>query len=152
AYNAARAASPPSLYREGERVQPPWLHKFVRNPFEIRPMTVLRMPRFNMSEDDARALADYFAAVDKLSNPGVKITYPYAEVPQREKDYWLKKNAEYVQRLRSQKLLVEKKEIKDGKEVVVEKKEVEAYKDRLERMNDVWARITRDIGMPAAQK
>src|SRR5262245_6688054 len=41
---------PPPLIRQGERVQPDWLYKFLLNPTEIRPESymVLRMPKFNM--------------------------------------------------------------------------------------------------------
>ncbi len=65
----ARSALPPPLLREGEKVQPEWLYTFLRNPSPIRPVTVgskpgtvdgkpaviggLRMPKFNMSEDEA---------------------------------------------------------------------------------------------------
>ena len=54
--------SPPPLYKEGTKVQTPWLFNFLRNPGKIRHTTVLRMPRFNMSDDEAQSLANYFAA------------------------------------------------------------------------------------------
>src|SRR5207245_8036261 len=53
---------------EGEKAQPDWLFKFLRNPHMIRPITVLRMPKFNMSADDAQAIVNYFGAVDKTQN------------------------------------------------------------------------------------
>ena len=71
---------PPVLYREGFKVQTPWLYGFLRNPVTLRPMTVLRMPRFNMSQQDAQILANYFAAVDG-------VPYPYQNVPQRAPEY-----------------------------------------------------------------
>lgn len=73
-------AAPPPLYKEGIKVQTAWLYKFLRNPQQIRHTTVLRMPRFNMSEADAQDLADYFAAVDGA-------TYPYQSVPERDAPY-----------------------------------------------------------------
>jgi mono/diheme cytochrome c family protein len=126
----ARVASPPSLFREGEKVQPSWLFQFLRNPHEIRPRTVLRMPRFNLSEDDAKALVDYFAGVEKLTNPGIKLTSPYVEIPQRDKEFWTKKSAEYVKRLKNQ--------------FVDEGKKKTAYVDRLEKLTDVWKRIAHE--------
>lgn len=51
--NIARRDLPPPLAREGEKVQPDWLYDFLREPTPIRPQVVLRMPKFNMSEDDA---------------------------------------------------------------------------------------------------
>ena len=66
---------PPPLMGEGSKVQSGWLHDFLLNPYEIRPAVVLRMPRFNMSSEEATALAAYFAAVDNAQ-------YPY-ETPQQ---------------------------------------------------------------------
>ncbi len=80
-------ASPPPLYQEGIKVQTPWLFNFLRNPEKIRHTTVLRMPRFNMSADEAQALANYFAAADGAP-------YPYQAIPQREPNYLADKTAE----------------------------------------------------------
>ncbi len=66
--------SPPPLYKEGIKVQTPWLYQFLRDPYRLRHTTVLRMPRFNMSPDEAQMLANYFAAVD--NEP-----FPYQHVP-----------------------------------------------------------------------
>ena len=41
--------APPPLYKEGIKVQNQWLYEFLLEPGKIRPMAVLRMPRFNMS-------------------------------------------------------------------------------------------------------
>ena len=73
-------ASPPPLYREGLKVQTPWLYQFLLEPHQIRYTTVLRMPRFNMSPQEARSLANYFAAVDGAP-------YPYQDVRPRDPDY-----------------------------------------------------------------
>jgi hypothetical protein len=109
----ARAAGPPPLIREGEKVQPAWLYQFLRNPGEIRPhivrdrdgrdiggITVLRMPKFNLSDDDAMALVNYFAAVDKVNNPAVGLDYPYMSVPQKQEDYLHRMTREYIARLK----------------------------------------------------
>mgnify|MGYP003331063739 CR=1 FL=1 len=42
-------ASPPPLYQEGIKIQTPWLYDFLLEPQTIRHTTVLRMPKFNMS-------------------------------------------------------------------------------------------------------
>ncbi|GAB4152277.1 MAG: hypothetical protein Tsb009_28090 [Planctomycetaceae bacterium] len=85
--NIARHKIPPVLWREGRKVQTPWLYQFLKNPGKIRQMTVLRMPKFNLSERDARILANYFAAVDE-------VPYPYQQVPQRNPEYIERKNQE----------------------------------------------------------
>ncbi len=72
--------SPPPLYLEGIKVQTPWLYQFLKNPDRIRHTTVLRMPKFNMSDEEARSLANYFAAVTNAE-------YPYQDVPQQEPEY-----------------------------------------------------------------
>jgi hypothetical protein len=72
---------PPPLFDEGTKVQTSWLHDFLLNPYAIRPATVLRMPRFNMSTDEASRLANYFAAVDNAD-------YPY-EYDERRQDSYL---------------------------------------------------------------
>jgi hypothetical protein len=97
--DAARNVLPPPLVREGERVQPEWLFGFLRNPSQVRPVTVLRMPKFNMSEEDAQAIVNYFAAADKLNNPGIGLTYPYVSQPERQETYWHERNRDYVQLL-----------------------------------------------------
>jgi mono/diheme cytochrome c family protein len=100
----ARASLPPPLFREGEKTQPAWLFQFLRDPFRIRPMTVLRMPKFNMSPDEAMTLVNYFAAVDKVGNQGGDLSYPYLEVPQRSDAFWIEKTAWYLERLKKEGL------------------------------------------------
>jgi mono/diheme cytochrome c family protein len=93
---------PPSLQWQGERVQPDWMYQFLLDPQKVRELTVLRMPKFNLSEEEARALVNYFAAVEKRVNPDINLTHPYAAVPQRAKtdsDYWKAKNAAYIANL-----------------------------------------------------
>jgi cytochrome c peroxidase len=96
----ARSGSPPTLFREGEKVQPNWLFDFLRHPEKVRPMARLRMPRFNMSDTEAMALVNYFAADAKRTNPGIGLTYPYAQVPQRQEDFLQDKTRQYVARYR----------------------------------------------------
>jgi len=126
----ARSALPPPLLREGERAQPDWLFGFLRNPIPIRSqhtvdengtekgVMILRMPRFSLSEDDAMALVNYFSAVDRASNPGVKLDYPYIAVKEREDDFLARKSQEYIARLSEAQI-----------------------KERLQRMQPVWDRM-----------
>lgn len=58
----ALSKTPPVLVGEGAKVHSDWLYKFLLNPSQIRYTTVLRMPRFNMSNVEAEAFAAYFAA------------------------------------------------------------------------------------------
>ncbi len=81
-------ASPPPLYKQGIKVQTPWLYQFLRNPDQLRYTTVLRMPRFNMSSAEAQSLANYFAAVDDVN-------YPYQEIDQRDPTYLDHKQASF---------------------------------------------------------
>ena len=100
----ARHSVPPALIRQGERTQPKWLFQFLKNPYPIRPMAVLRMPKFNLSDDEADKLVAYFAALNRLTNPKNELSYPIAKIPQQSEpdgSYWQKKNAEYVARLES---------------------------------------------------
>jgi mono/diheme cytochrome c family protein len=97
----AYASAPPTLVGEGEKVQPEWLYNFLRNPYPIRPLTVLRMPKFNLSPEDTQAIVNYFAAVDRSENKGIGLTYPYVAMPQRESSYLRLRTAEYVARLKA---------------------------------------------------
>jgi hypothetical protein len=60
---------PPPLVGEGSKVQPDWLHNFLLDPYQIRPAVFLRMPKFNMSPDEATKLVNYFAAVEDVDYP-----------------------------------------------------------------------------------
>jgi mono/diheme cytochrome c family protein len=100
-----RGKVPPPLLREGERVQPNWLYSFLLNPSPVRPTNwmLLRMPKFNMSPEEARALVNYFSSVSRLTNPGAGVSSEYVNVPEREEIYWRTRTAEYIQRLKEQK-------------------------------------------------
>jgi cytochrome c2 len=78
--NLAWQASPPPLIQEGLKVQTAWLYQFLLEPEQLRYTTVLRMPRFNMSKEEAMTLANYFAAVDGAA-------FPYEEQEPTSTDY-----------------------------------------------------------------
>ena len=59
---------PPPLEREGEMVRPDWLYRYLIEPTVIRPAAVLRMPKFNLSSDESKALVEYFTAESGVSS------------------------------------------------------------------------------------
>ena len=83
----ARQQSAPPLYKEGTKVQTAWLYEFLLEPAKIRHTTVLRMPKFNMSKDEAQTLANYFAAVDGVA-------YPYQDNSPRDANYLAQRETE----------------------------------------------------------
>ena len=83
-------ASPPPLYREGMKVQTPWLYEFLQEPETIRFTTVLRMPRINMSPEEARVLANYFASVDGSD-------FPYHEQQATSREYLAAREEELIE-------------------------------------------------------
>jgi mono/diheme cytochrome c family protein/nitrate reductase cytochrome c-type subunit len=101
----ARSTLPPPLFREGERVQPGWLYGFLLNPPPVRPTDwmLLRMPKFNLSGEDARQLVNYFAGTSRQQNPGAGVSAEYLTVAQKDEDYWRHKTADYVARLKKDK-------------------------------------------------
>jgi hypothetical protein len=157
----ARAALPPPLIREGEKVQPAWLYQFLRNPGKVRPqerdggVLVLRMPRFNMSDEEAMALVNYFAAADRMGNPGESLNYPYLAVKQREKEFWREQTADYLRRLGQNKpqgegnavdsLKLFQKDLQDRLKEAEEKlKEANAEFDKAEKAKDEAAKKKAD--------
>jgi cytochrome c551/c552 len=100
----ARASLPPSLIGEGARTQPQWLYQFLLDPTQVRRMSILRMPKFNLSREEAKQLVDYFAGVERITNPGIGLTYPGDHIPQQaplDDPFWVQKNSEYLQRLKT---------------------------------------------------
>lgn len=53
---------PPPLIDEGLKVEPAWLYEYLLDPYVIRPASVLRMPKYNLSPEEAGKLVDFFAA------------------------------------------------------------------------------------------
>jgi mono/diheme cytochrome c family protein len=64
----------PDLSYEGSRAQRKWLVDFLKNPQTLRPTLVLRMPQFNMTDQEAAIVADYFGMV--LQSPALGQTAP----------------------------------------------------------------------------
>jgi hypothetical protein len=72
---------PPPLVDEGRKVQPAWLHDYLLEPVPIRPASVLRMPKYTMSPEEASRLVDYFAAAAGAD-------FPYSSHPRRRSIDW----------------------------------------------------------------
>ena len=53
----------PDLTWEGSAVQREWLVQFLKNPGTLRPALIRRMPRFNLTDDEANELTDYIMTV-----------------------------------------------------------------------------------------
>lgn len=60
----AKQLAPPTLQAEGARVYPDWLFEFLKNPSDIRYGLKVRMPTFDMSDEEATTLVKYFSALD----------------------------------------------------------------------------------------
>ncbi len=139
----ARASLPPVLIGQGERTQPEWLSKFLLDPQPIRKLAILRMPKFNMSNQEAAALVDYFAGVTRQTNPGVALPFPFETLPQQtdiDGPYWRQKTKEYVERLKNSKAFdLDGKLVKskDGKEMT-------AYQQRVQEFTPLWEKLAKE--------
>lgn len=58
-----KSQSPPTLDREGARVQPSWLKEFLKKPQNLRPWLDLRMPNYHLGDAEVRTLAAYLAVL-----------------------------------------------------------------------------------------
>ncbi|MCH7887603.1 MAG: c-type cytochrome [Candidatus Marinimicrobia bacterium] len=61
--------SPPVLNGEGEKVQPDWLFRFVKDPKVIRPWLSVRMPTFSLSDKEALVIEQFFTHASKQEFP-----------------------------------------------------------------------------------
>jgi cbb3-type cytochrome oxidase cytochrome c subunit len=65
---------PPNLFGEGERVQADWLLRFLKDPTDLRPKVRYRMPKFELTDEEADALV---AGFQRLA--GIKIRNRYQQ-------------------------------------------------------------------------
>ena len=72
----ATQLAPPTLQAEGARVYPDWLFDFLKAPSDIRYGLKVRMPTFDMSDEDATTLVKYFSALDNEPFPYETIEQP----------------------------------------------------------------------------
>lgn len=68
-FNGFGGTLAPDLSYEGSRAQRQWIVGFMKNPGTLRPTLIVRMPQFNMSDQEAGAIADYLKTV--MQSPGV---------------------------------------------------------------------------------
>lgn len=68
-FNGYGGTLAPDLSYEGSRAQRQWMIDFLKNPQTLRPTLILRMPQFNMTDQEASVLADYMATA--LRSPSV---------------------------------------------------------------------------------
>jgi mono/diheme cytochrome c family protein len=68
-YEENPTLAPPILQGQGQKVQPDWLFAFLKQPVPIRPWLSIRMPTFHLDDDEARAIVEYFQALDEIRNP-----------------------------------------------------------------------------------
>jgi len=62
-FNGYGGTLAPDLSYEGSRAQRQWIIDFLKNPQTLRPTLILRMPQFNMTDQEASILADYMGRV-----------------------------------------------------------------------------------------
>ncbi|MCB0219317.1 MAG: c-type cytochrome, partial [Chrysiogenetes bacterium] len=65
--------APPQLNRQGERVQPDWFYHFLQKVEPIRPWLKVRMPSFNIDEEEATKIVQYFQGKTGDLDPFVRI-------------------------------------------------------------------------------
>jgi mono/diheme cytochrome c family protein len=59
----------PDLTRLADRVQPLFIDRFLREPWDLRPVIAESMIRTNLTDDERQAVVRYFAAVAGLGDP-----------------------------------------------------------------------------------
>jgi len=69
-FNGFGGTLAPDLSFEGSRARRSWLISFMKNPQTLRPTLTMRMPQFNVTDQDAAVIADYFEV--GLDSPAVK--------------------------------------------------------------------------------
>lgn len=72
-YEENPTMGPPILNGQGAKVQANWLFGFLKQPIPLRPWLSVRMPTFNLTDEETFKLVSYFAARDGIDNPFVHI-------------------------------------------------------------------------------
>jgi mono/diheme cytochrome c family protein len=69
-YAEDETLGPPPLVTEGGRVRSDWLHNFLNNPsHRLRTKLKVRMPSFNMTNEEVNKVVSYWAAQGNLPTP-----------------------------------------------------------------------------------
>ncbi len=71
---------PPPLVRQGQMTEERWVREYLRDPYAIRPSSILRMPRYHLSPKEAEALAKFFETEADRRQKTLGIWYPSAKL------------------------------------------------------------------------
>jgi mono/diheme cytochrome c family protein len=82
-FNGFGGTLAPDLSYEGSRAQRQWLIDFLKDPKTVRPTLVLRMPQFNMTDQEAATLASYIGAALNSSDVNAGATNGRQFTPER---------------------------------------------------------------------
>jgi hypothetical protein len=77
-----RFKAPPPLLRQGERVKSDWLFHFLKDVQPIRPWLKIRMPSFNLTQEEARLIVKWFKLVNEIPYGNEIFTEDNLEVDQ----------------------------------------------------------------------
>ncbi len=66
--------APPWLRGQGSKIQFPWLYGFFQNVETLRPWLKVRMPSFNLSEEETSTLVQYFAGITRQESEDLSET------------------------------------------------------------------------------
>lgn len=70
-YPEDETLGPPTIYGEGKRVLTDWVHGFMQKPSTLRPRLKVRMPTFQMPDEESNTLVTFFANDGKVGFPFV---------------------------------------------------------------------------------
>jgi mono/diheme cytochrome c family protein/predicted nucleic acid-binding Zn-ribbon protein len=77
--------APPTLVKEGIKLQPEWFFDFLKRPMRLRPWLDVRMPSFDLSDKQATQIVKYFAVLDGFElGPVVLESRDEAHAPKRQ--------------------------------------------------------------------
>lgn len=82
AHIQVESLAPPNLASVGRKVKPDWLFHFLQNPTPVRPWLKIRMPSFNLSDEDFGTIIRYFQGIDNYDRPFMSETHVSTD-PQR---------------------------------------------------------------------
>ncbi|HXH05822.1 MAG TPA: c-type cytochrome [Vicinamibacterales bacterium] len=66
------STAPPMLTPQGAKVRADWMYAFLRSPIRIRPWLEVRMPTFDLTDDELNTVIRYFGAVSNTMRPFVR--------------------------------------------------------------------------------
>ena len=63
-YEEDMEAAPPVLVGEAKKLQPEWFYDFLKRPMRLRPWLSVRMPSFDLNDEETTKIVEFFAALD----------------------------------------------------------------------------------------